>query len=202
LVLPDGRKARMPSLDERQLISLGGSIHKSDKATILPNKENPFLLMTGQIPRKTSFEKGFPYQYAENSDNINSEDDDNNGNEKSLNLVPDPLVKDDQAIVVNLRNKGLIALTGCGHAGIVNTLNYAKDLTGVDKIYAIIGGFHLPADGGIYEEAMDPTIKEIQNADPEYVIPCHCTGWKATNRIIDLMPDKFIQSAVGTTFTF
>ena len=202
LVLPDGRKARMPSLDESQLISLGGSIHKSDKATILPNKENPLLIMTGQIPRKTSFEKGFPYQYAENSDNNNTEDDDNNGNEKSLNLVPDPLVKDDQAIVVNLRNKGLIVLTGCGHAGIINTLNYAKDLTGVDKIYAIIGGFHLPADGGIYEEAMDPTIKEIQNADPEYVIPCHCTGWKATNRIIDLMPDKFIQSAVGTTFTF
>ena len=201
LVLPDGRKARMPSLDERQLISLGGSIHKSDKATFLPGKENPFLLMTGQIPRRTSFEKGFPYQYAENPDN-NSEDDDNDGNEKSLNLVSDPLVKDDQAIVVNLRNKGLIVLTGCGHAGIINTLNYAKDLTGVEKIYAIMGGFHLPADGGIYEEAMDPTIKEIQNADPEYVIPCHCTGWKATNRIIDLMPDKFIQSAVGTTFTF
>ena len=158
--------------------------------------------MTGQIPRRTSFEKGFPYQYAENSDNNNSKDDDNDGNEKSLNLVSDPLVKDDQAIVVNLRKKGLIVLTGCGHAGIINTLNYAKDLTGVDKIYAIIGGFHLPADGGIYEEAMDPTIKEIQNADPEYVIPCHCTGWKATNRIIDLMPDKFIQSAVCTTFTF
>ena len=198
LVLPNGKKARMPSLDEKQLESLGGSIHKSDKATILPNKENPFLLMTGQIPRKTSFEKGFPYQYAENSGN----DHDYDHNEKNLNLVPDPLVKDDQAIVVNLRKKGLVALTGCGHAGIINTLNHAKDLTGVDKIYAIIGGFHLPADGGIYEEAMDPTIKEIQNADPEYIIPCHCTGWKATNKIIDLMPDKFIQSAVGTTFTF
>ncbi len=201
LVLPDGKKARMPSLDEKQLESLGGTIHKSDKATTLPTKENPFLLMTGQIPRKTRFEKGFPYQYAENSDNDDS--DDNHPNEKkNLNLVPDPLVKDDQAIIVNLRKKGLVVLTGCGHAGIINTLNYAKDLTGIDKIYAIIGGFHLPADGGIYEEAMDPTIEEIQNTDPEYIIPCHCTGWKATNKIIDLMPDKFIQSAVGTTFTF
>lgn len=199
LVLPDGKKARMPSLDEKQLESLGGSIQKSDKATILHNKENPFLLMTGQIPRKTSFEKGFPFQYAENSDN---NDNNNDHSEKILNLVPDPLVKYDQAIVVNLRKKGLVALTGCGHAGIINTLNYAKDLTGVDKIYAIIGGFHLPADGGIYEEAMDPTIEEIQKADPEYIIPCHCTGWKATNKIIDLMPDKFIQSAVGTTFSF
>ncbi len=158
--------------------------------------------MTGQIPRKTSFEKGFPIQYAEYSDNNNDEDDDDDHDEKNLNLVPDPLVKDDQAVVVNLRKKGLVALTGCGHAGIINTLNYAKDLTGVDKIHAIIGGFHLPADGGIYEEAMNPTIEEIQNVDPEYIIPCHCTGWKATNKIIDLMPDKFIQSAVGTTFTF
>jgi len=201
LVLPDGKKARMPSLDEKQLESLGGSIHKSNKATILPNIENPFLLMTGQIPRKTSFEKGFPIQYAEYSDNNKDEDDDDH-DEKNLNIVPDPLVKDDQAVVVNLRKKGLVALTGCGHAGIINTLNYAKDLTGVDKIHAIIGGFHLPADGGIYEEAMNPTIEEIQNVDPEYIIPCHCTGWKATNKIIDLMPDKFIQSAVGTTFTF
>jgi len=201
LILPDGKKVRMPSLVEKQLESLGGSIHKSNKATILPNIENPFLLMTGQIPRKTSFEKGFPIQYAEYSDNNKDEDDDDH-DEKNLNIVPDPLVKDDQAVVVNLRKKGLVALTGCGHAGIINTLNYAKDLTGVDKIHAIIGGFHLPADGGIYEEAMDPTIEEIQNADPEYIIPCHCTGWKATNKIIDLMPDKFIQSAVGTTFTF
>jgi 7,8-dihydropterin-6-yl-methyl-4-(beta-D-ribofuranosyl)aminobenzene 5'-phosphate synthase len=200
LVLPDGKRARMPSLDEKQLELLGGSVHKSDKATILPSKENPFLLMTGQIPRKTRFEKGFPYQYAENSDNVNHDID--NTDEKHLNLIPDPLVKDDQSIVVNLRKKGLVVLTGCGHAGIINTLNYAKDLTGVDRIYAIIGGFHLPADGGIYEEAMNPTIKEIQNADPQYIIPCHCTGWKATNRIIDLMPDKFIPSAVGTTFTF
>jgi 7,8-dihydropterin-6-yl-methyl-4-(beta-D-ribofuranosyl)aminobenzene 5'-phosphate synthase len=196
LVLPDGKKAKMPSLNEKQLESLGGSIHKSDKATILPNLENPFLLMTGQIPRKTTFEKGFPIQYAESSDNNNDH------GEKNQNLVPDPLVKDDQAIVVNLREKGLVALTGCGHAGIINTLNYAKELTGVNKIHAIIGGFHLPADGGIYEKAMNPTIEEIQNADPEYIIPCHCTGWKATNKIIDLMPDKFIQSAVGTTFTF
>ena len=200
LVLSNGKRARMPSLVEKQLEFLGGSVHKSDKATVLPSKENPFLLMTGQIPRKTRFEKGFPYQYAENSDNVDHDND--NPDDKNLNLIPDPLVKDDQSIVVNLRKKGLVVLTGCGHAGIINTLNYAKDLTGVDKIYAIIGGFHLPADGGIYEEAMNPTIKEIQNADPQYIIPCHCTGWKATNRIIDLMPDKFIPSAVGTTFTF
>jgi 7,8-dihydropterin-6-yl-methyl-4-(beta-D-ribofuranosyl)aminobenzene 5'-phosphate synthase len=48
--------------------------------------------------------------------------------------VPDPLIKDDQAIVANVKNKGLVILTGCGHAGIINTINYAKKITGLDKI--------------------------------------------------------------------
>lgn len=65
-----------------------------------------------------------------------------------------------------------------------------------------MGGFHLPADGGIFEKAIDSALTELQKIDPEYVIPCHCTGWKATNKIIDLMPEKFIQSAVCTTFIF
>ncbi|MDN5868994.1 MAG: MBL fold metallo-hydrolase [Candidatus Nitrosocosmicus sp.] len=117
-------------------------------------------------------------------------------------LIPDPLVKDDQALIINVKDKGLVILTGCGHSGIINTINYAKKLTGIEKIYAILGGFHLPADNGIYEEAIEPTLKELQKANPIYIIPCHCTGWKAINKIIDLMPEKFIQSSVGTIFTF
>jgi 7,8-dihydropterin-6-yl-methyl-4-(beta-D-ribofuranosyl)aminobenzene 5'-phosphate synthase len=188
-IYPDGKRAKSPFLDEKQLQELEAGIHKTTSVSFLPSEESPSLLITGQIPRETSFEKGFPFQYAENP-----------SDEK--NLVPDPLIKDDQAIVANVKNKGLVILTGCGHAGVINTINYAKKVTGLDKIYAVIGGFHLPADGGIYEEAIDPTLKELQKADPEYIVPCHCTGWKATNKIIDIMPEKFIQSGVGTIFTF
>ena len=188
-IYPDGKRAKSPFLDEKQLQELGAEIHKTTSVSFLPSKDSPLLLITGQIPRETSFEKGFPFQYAENQ-----------SDEK--NLVPDPLIKDDQAIVANVKNKGLVILTGCGHAGVINTINYAKKITGVDKVYAVIGGFHLPADGGIYEEAIDPTLKELQKANPEYVVPCHCTGWKATNRIIETMPEKFIQPGVGTVFTF
>jgi 7,8-dihydropterin-6-yl-methyl-4-(beta-D-ribofuranosyl)aminobenzene 5'-phosphate synthase len=69
-------------------------------------------MITGEIPRVTKFEKGFPLQYKEQDNEID--------------LVPDPLVSDDQALIMNVRNKGLIILTGCGHAGIVNTIKFAK----------------------------------------------------------------------------
>jgi 7,8-dihydropterin-6-yl-methyl-4-(beta-D-ribofuranosyl)aminobenzene 5'-phosphate synthase len=188
-ILPDGKRAKSPILDEIQLQQLGAKIHKNAGVNYLPSKEPPLLVITGEIARETSFEKGFPYQYAEDP-----------SNEK--NLIPDPLIKDDQALVVNILDKGLVILTGCGHAGVVNTINYAKIITGINKIHAILGGFHLPADGAIYEAAIEPTLKEFQKAQPDYLIPCHCTGWKAVNKIIETMPEKFIQSSVGTTFQF
>lgn len=191
-VMPDGKRAKCPILDELRIQESGAQIHKATGITILPSKESTLLLITGQIPRETSFEKGYPFQYVEMEDDGNNE----------KNLVPDPMVKDDQAIVASIRDKGLVILTGCGHAGIINTINYAKKITGVDKVHAVMGGFHLPADGGIYEAAIEPTLNELQNADPTYIVPCHCTGWKATNKIIEAMPEKFIQSAVGTTFQF
>ena len=194
-IYPDGKRARLPFLDEKQLKVLGATIHKNSGVKLFPTDIRSSHLITGEIPRNTSFERGFPFQYAEKPHNVDVD-------EKNMNLVPDPLVKDDQAIVVNVRNEGLVIITGCGHAGIINTINYAKQLTGIEKVYAVVGGFHLPADGGIFEEAIDPTLKELQKIDPKYIIPCHCTGWKATAKIIDLMPDKFIQSAVCTTFTF
>jgi 7,8-dihydropterin-6-yl-methyl-4-(beta-D-ribofuranosyl)aminobenzene 5'-phosphate synthase len=196
-IYPDGKRARLPSLDEKQLKELGATIHKNSDVRLLPtDASSSSLLITGEKSRNTSFEKGFPFQYAEKPHN-NSDDE-----EKNLNRIPDPLVKDDQAIVVNVGNKGLVIITGCGHVGVINTVNYAKQITGINKVYAVVGGFHLPADGGIFEKAIDSTLKELQKIDPEYIIPCHCTGWKATNKIIDFMPKKFIQSAVCTTFTF
>jgi 7,8-dihydropterin-6-yl-methyl-4-(beta-D-ribofuranosyl)aminobenzene 5'-phosphate synthase len=197
LFYPDGRKVKMPVLVEQELVNKKAIIHKNKIPNFLPlrnsdrsskNQIDEFpLLVTGQIPRETSFEMGFPFQYIEDPDRTN--------------LSHDPLVNDDQAIVVNIRNKGLVIISGCSHAGIINTINYAKKLTGISRIYAIIGGFHL-AGGKIYEDAINSTIVEIQKADPKWIVPCHCTGWKAVNRIINSMPEKFIQTSVGTVFEF
>lgn len=189
-VFQDGKRVQMPFLDEGHLKELGALIDKRPGITFLPSDESPSLLVTGEIPRKTSFEKGFPFQYIENQ----------SGNE--TRLIPDPLVRDDQAIVVDVKDKGLVILTACGHSGIVNTINYAKKVAETDKVHAVLGGFHLPADGGIFEEAIEPTLKELQKIDPDYIVPCHCTGWKAANRIIETMPEKYLQSSVGTTFSF
>jgi 7,8-dihydropterin-6-yl-methyl-4-(beta-D-ribofuranosyl)aminobenzene 5'-phosphate synthase len=183
LIFPDGKKAKMPLLDESKLEKMGVQIHKNTGVRLLPNDKFPWLLITGEIPREKNFEKGFPVQYAEDGDS----------------LIHDPLVKDDQAIVIRVKNKGLVILTACGHSGIINTINYAKKITGINKIYSVIGGFHLPT-GGIYDQAIEPTIMELKEADPDYIVPCHCTGWKATNRIIETFPEKFMQSSVGTTF--
>ena len=185
LLFPDGTKAMMPVLDEKVLEDNGALIHKNEHSSFLPT-EDPHILITGEIPRQTSFEKGFPFQYIEISD--------------TKELIQDPLIKDDQAIVADIKDKGLVVITGCGHAGIVNTLNYAKKLLNTNRIHAVLGGFHLT--GSMYEEAIEPTIMGLQNVNPDYIIPCHCTGWRATNRIIQIMPEKFIQSSVGTSFSF
>jgi 7,8-dihydropterin-6-yl-methyl-4-(beta-D-ribofuranosyl)aminobenzene 5'-phosphate synthase len=91
-------------------------------------------------------------------------------------------------------------MTGCGHAGIINTINYATKITGIKKVYAVIGGFHLTGEG--YEKFIPLTIAGLIRINPEYIIPCHCTGWKASNEIIKAMPQKYIQTSVGSTFQF
>ena len=187
----------MDFLNEGEINQAGGIIRKVDKISFLPRNENRLsnkrtdhpnnrVMISGEIPRVTKFEKGFSLQYKE-KDNEND-------------LIPDPLVCDDQALIMNVRNKGLIILTGCGHAGIINTIKFAKKVTGIERIHCVIGGFHL--SGQDYEDSIPLTLAELTKVDPRYIVPCHCTGWKATNKIIDMMPKKFIPSSVGSTFLF
>ncbi len=115
-------------------------------------------------------------------------------------MESDPLIKDDQAIVLNVKDKGLIVITGCGHAGIVNTLNYAKELAGEDRIYAVVGGMHL--SGRLFEPIIPKTIDELGVLKPRFVVPCHCSGLKALTEIARTMPGAFIQNGVGTSYDF
>jgi 7,8-dihydropterin-6-yl-methyl-4-(beta-D-ribofuranosyl)aminobenzene 5'-phosphate synthase len=106
---------------------------------------------------------------------------------------------DDQAIVIHVEDKGLVVVTGCAHAGIVNTLNRAREISGVDKIWAILGGFHLGRAKG---EEIEQTVDEIMEAQLEMVVPTHCTGFRAAARFASRMPDEFVLGVVGTKYVF
>jgi 7,8-dihydropterin-6-yl-methyl-4-(beta-D-ribofuranosyl)aminobenzene 5'-phosphate synthase len=111
-------------------------------------------------------------------------------------FLPDD-IDEDQAIVIHIDGKGLIVISGCAHSGIVNTITYARQRFGVDRIYAVIGGFHL-ADAS--DQEISQTIDYLLDLEPCLVVPCHCTGLKAINRIAQSMPDKFIEGVVGATY--
>jgi 7,8-dihydropterin-6-yl-methyl-4-(beta-D-ribofuranosyl)aminobenzene 5'-phosphate synthase len=112
---------------------------------------------------------------------------------------PDPLILDDQALIANVRDRGLVVITGCGHAGAVNICRYAGRLTGVDRLAGLLGGLHLT--GPAFEPIIEPTVSALRQLAPEVVVPAHCTGWRAQHRLAAELPDAFIPNAVGTTVT-
>jgi 7,8-dihydropterin-6-yl-methyl-4-(beta-D-ribofuranosyl)aminobenzene 5'-phosphate synthase len=108
-------------------------------------------------------------------------------------------VDDDQSIVIHIKDKGLVIVAGCAHSGIVNTVNYARDISSVDEVWAIIGGFHLaPAN----DEEIQRTIDAIKKLRPAMVVPSHCTGFKAINQFANQMPNEFVLGVVGTKYLF
>jgi 7,8-dihydropterin-6-yl-methyl-4-(beta-D-ribofuranosyl)aminobenzene 5'-phosphate synthase len=104
---------------------------------------------------------------------------------------------DDQCALINVRDKGLVVISGCSHSGIINVLRNAQVITGIQEIYAVIGGFHLT--GGLFEPIIPATIAGLKAIKPRYVMPGHCTGWSATHQIARAMPEAFIPNSVGTT---
>ena len=173
-------KFRMPPLEEEKVEAAGFKVTKSKEALLLLNGDVLFL---GEIPRRTSFEKGLPWAFYEE-----------NGQR-----VWDP-TEDDTALVLNLGNKGLIVISGCAHSGIVNTVEYAREITGISKVHAIMGGFHLT--GPAFEPIIDDTIKSIKRIGPDYIIPTHCTGRKAILAFEKAMPGQFLVNMSGTKLTF
>jgi 7,8-dihydropterin-6-yl-methyl-4-(beta-D-ribofuranosyl)aminobenzene 5'-phosphate synthase len=140
------------------------------------------LLVTGEIARTTEFERGLPVHQTL----------------RGGEWQPDPLVHDDQALVADVRGKGLVVITGCGHAGVINTVHYARQLTGVDRIHAVVGGFHLA--GPVFESIIEPTVEALCDVAPDVVAPTHCTGWRATHALATAFGDCFIPGSVGTLY--
>jgi 7,8-dihydropterin-6-yl-methyl-4-(beta-D-ribofuranosyl)aminobenzene 5'-phosphate synthase len=103
-------------------------------------------------------------------------------------------------VVVHVRNRGLVVLSACSHAGVINVLRHARRLTGVDRVYAFVGGLHLT--GGLFEPIIPRTLDELAAIGPAVIVPGHCTGWKATYLLSAKLPEAYVQTSVGTRLQF
>jgi len=180
LAVPGNEPWELPTLSPRALNGEGFAVVERREPSLLVDG---CVLLTGEVDRTTDFERGMPPAHQAW-----------NGRE----WAHDPLVIDDQALVVHVRGRGLVVVTGCGHAGAVNIVRHALRLTAVERLYGLIGGLHL--SGAAFEPVIGPTVAALTELDPALVVPGHCTGWRAQHALAAALPDAWVQSSSGTTF--
>jgi len=180
LAVPGNEPWELPTLSPRALNGEGFAVVERREPSLLVDG---CVLLTGEVDRTTDFERGMPPAHQAW-----------NGQE----WAHDPLVIDDQALVVHVRGRGLVVVTGCGHAGAVNIVRHALRLTAVERLYGLIGGLHL--SGAAFEPVIGPTVAALTELDPALVVPGHCTGWRAQHALAAALPDAWVQSSSGTTF--
>ena len=179
------RRIAIPGLFELELPSPSRAALREAGLEVIERRQPSLLfedsvLITGEVDRTTDFEHGMPFHEALTDGT----------------WTPDPLIIDDQALIVHVAGHGLVVLTGCGHAGIVNIVRYARRLTGIDTVAAVVGGFHL--SGPAFEPIIKPTVEALAEIGAEVILPAHCTGWRAAHALAQAMPHAYIPNSVGS----
>jgi 7,8-dihydropterin-6-yl-methyl-4-(beta-D-ribofuranosyl)aminobenzene 5'-phosphate synthase len=147
-----------------------------------PTEVIPGGYLTGNIEKVTDYEKGSPSLLIERDGRLEQD-----------------RFEGEQAFVCNVKDKGLVILSGCAHVGIVNTVKHAQKITGIQKVHAVIGGFHLAnADSTTIQK----TLADVKETGPDHIIPAHCTGLAAVRRFADAMEKEFTLNAAGTKYVF
>lgn len=178
VITPNGKVRKHPNLpSENQVVP--AKYVKTKKPHLLADDS---ILVTGEIPRKTDFERGLPKHRVLSN----------------RKWQTDPWIWDDRAIIINIKHKGLVVISGCAHAGIVNTTLYAQQMTGVMKVHTIMGGFHLA--GKDCEPRISPTAEMLRQLNPEIAVPSHCTGWRGIYAIFEAIPQAFVWNSVGNIY--
>ncbi|MGD9528915.1 MBL fold metallo-hydrolase [Pseudonocardia sp.] len=170
----------LPTLSPRALAGEGFELVERREPSLLVDG---CVLVTGEVDRTTEFERGMPPAHEAWTGG---------------SWRHDPLVIDDQALVVHVRGRGLVVVTGCGHAGAVNIVRHALRLTGVRRLHALLGGLHL--GGPAFEPVIPPTVAALTELAPALVVPGHCTGWRAQHALAAALPEAWVQGSSGTTF--
>lgn len=140
------------------------------------------IYVSGQIDRIVEFEKGTPNAFVESD----------------RGLVHDEIM-DDQSIFVEIEGRGILVLTGCCHAGLINTILAAEKSFPWKRVFAVVGGLHLNNAG---EEQMQETIKGLKERQITYLSAIHCTGYYASMWLMEEFRNEWIPGTVGATFTF
>ena len=182
VVLPTGLELHMPPPSHNDLDREGLEVVEERGPSLLIDGT---VLVSGQVERTTDFEQGFPWQLSRTVQG---------------GWEPDPWIWDDQNVIVNVKDRGLVVVSGCSHSGAVNVLRHARRLTGEQTIAGFIGGFHLT--GGLFEPIIPATVGEVLAMGVARLVPAHCTGWRATHELARAMPEAFVQPSVGTVFRF
>ena len=180
VVIPGAEPQEIPTTSRQALEGAGFEVIEDRQPSFLLDGS---VLVTGEVPRVTGYEPGFPPQQAW----------------LGGAWEPDPLVLDDQALIVNVAGKGLVVVTGCGHAGVVNICRYASRLTGGQPLYALIGGFHL--NGPVFEPLIPRVLDDLAAMNPAVLVPAHCTGWRAGHAMGARFGAAYIPNSVGTRYS-
>lgn len=145
-----------------------------------PREIAPSILLTGEVRRGNSFETGDAGLCSD-----------------PCGCTADPLA-DDQSLVM-IGSRGLVLLLGCCHSGVVNTIEAARDITGIRHVQAVIGGTHLGFCG---EDQLEATVRSLREMGVETVYGSHCTGFSAAARLSRELPGRFRPAMVGTTMEY
>ncbi len=160
-------------LPREELESLGARFVTNKGPTVVGD----YFMLTGEVPREMPFEKPWPAAKVIRD------------GKEELDVFAD-----EQALVMKVRNRGLVVIAGCSHPGIINMVKQAQRM-GNEKVFAVIGGFHL---GVVDQDVIEETVMHLKETGAALVVPCHCTGFRATLRLAEVLGDSFAVNCVGS----
>ena len=208
-VAPDGSRSGGAQLDEADIEARGvGIVLAKDPAVVADH-----AAISGQIPRTTDFETAFvdglPVSATLQAGRVEV------GAKGSIcgdvshfqptmtesaqgDIVPDNF-QGEIATVYNVRDRGLVIISSCGHSGIVNTIQHVQAITGINKVHAVVGGIHLAAAP---DAIVAKTADAFQQIQPDYFVPMHCTGFYPALMIEHVLPRRVVEPSSGTHIVF
>lgn len=191
---PPGQLSEFGALDRRELASRNVKTVLCETPVVIGH-----AFTTGKIKR-TSIEKVLPNTSVEFAmkDGLGCNASHYLPAELVGKIVPDEHIHE-HATCFNLKDRGLIVISSCGHVGIVNSARQAMEVSGVNKVHALVGGFHL---GPAPADYLDKVVAEIKTLNPDVIIPMHCSGDNFTQAVHAQMPEKLILGTTGSRITF